>query len=315
MHGCRECDWDACEDCTDKSESGLIKCTSIRELACDILRLLETEEKDEVAGDFPHAHVLAELSQDDSTMALNAIAVRLLQHDVEAMKELGILLQEPGRVSFHQFFSAVLPAVHASLSGRTSEGDGSIVTNRPKHKNKKARVAGCPDSTSLSPDSRFEYCRASVLCLLEDVSKPSEDAMQEDRSTATRDQDDQKPSVLGSSSSALSLKGEIAYSTLASELLRRIHQVLSFYEGVSMFSSSLRSLDITGGEKGGELHTLTKPMEIQLMQYSLSTPCSDVRLRRLQLDVELLVPVVDLELHIRRSCRINDQAYLTYCQK
>ena len=31
MHGCRECDWDACEDCTDKAEAGIVKWKYIKE--------------------------------------------------------------------------------------------------------------------------------------------------------------------------------------------------------------------------------------------------------------------------------------------
>src|SRR3569832_2327587 len=40
MHGCRECDWDACESCTDKSQSGIVKCGAIKDLAVMSRRLL-----------------------------------------------------------------------------------------------------------------------------------------------------------------------------------------------------------------------------------------------------------------------------------
>ena len=41
MHGCHECDWDACESCMDQNEGGTVKWGCILELAMSCHRLLE----------------------------------------------------------------------------------------------------------------------------------------------------------------------------------------------------------------------------------------------------------------------------------
>ncbi|MEM7316915.1 MAG: hypothetical protein AAF497_27605, partial [Planctomycetota bacterium] len=41
MHGCRECDWDACETCTNQVEGGIVKWGYILELAVTCRKLLD----------------------------------------------------------------------------------------------------------------------------------------------------------------------------------------------------------------------------------------------------------------------------------
>ena len=323
MHGCRECDWDACEECTDKSESGLIKCTAIRELACGCLgQLSDSSEVSDGLFNESQAAVLRELSRDESSIALNDIAIRLLKHDVRAIRELAGLLQEPGCVTFHQFLSIALPSLHASLSGKSAENDDVFSTGRPGHKNKKARVAESSSSSSLPLDSRFYYCRESIRYLLAEansdgINEPQSDgsapAAKKEDSTVADEVTDAQNGPLGSTPSNSRLYGEIRYSDLASELLRRVHQVLSLYDGVELYSSSAWGRDVAASEKG-DLHALTKPLQLMVEQYALGQVKKSAS-RRLSLSVEPLVPVSDIELHVLRSCKVDDKAYKNYCQR
>ena len=74
MHGCRECDWDACEECTDKAESGLVKCTAIRALSSDCLRFLSDHVSTDEMNKLQFGGVAENLSQDDNTSELNALS-------------------------------------------------------------------------------------------------------------------------------------------------------------------------------------------------------------------------------------------------
>ena len=51
MHGCRECDWDACETCTDKLEGGTVKWGHILELAVACRKVLDDTEEGHASMD------------------------------------------------------------------------------------------------------------------------------------------------------------------------------------------------------------------------------------------------------------------------
>ena len=294
MHGCRECDWDACEDCTDKSESGLIKCNAIRQLAREALRLSSEDvtdsEMEEKMSDFPHGDVVEEMANDDVSTPVNAIVFKLLQRDVEAMRELGVLLLDRGRVSFYQFLCFVLPALHESLSGKPSQNDTSIAA-RSSRKTKKPR---CSEGSTIAPGALFDHCRDSIACLLD----PPEQSSLEISDTGGKVR-----------SRALDSSKEIAYSALGSELLRRIHQVLTLHENVRQISTSIQTLDVAGGDKGrSDLHALTKTIEIQIKKENQEE-------ESLSFFAEPLISMSDLEMQILRSSRIEDSTYQNFCRR
>lgn len=174
MHGCRECDWDLCEDC---NPSGLLlKCTEVRELASECHRLLSDDDLfvETPEEDFDCRSVFEGLEDmhANSSRELDELSRRLLKRDVRAAKDLGDRLNDPGKITFHQFLSIILPAVHASLMGRPNgEGAG--------HRSKKARVTGVSESGGLdSLDIRLEFCRESLRCMVEDVKVSSSEAAQ-----------------------------------------------------------------------------------------------------------------------------------------
>lgn len=308
MHGCRECDWDACEECTDKAESGLIKFTAVRELAREALRLstedVTDSEIEEKMSDFPHGDVVEEMANDDTSTLLNAIVYKLLQRDVEAVRELGLMLREQGRVTFYQFLCFVLPALHESLSGKPSPKCDASTTPRSGRKTKKAR---CSEGSTISPSVLFEYCRASIACLL-GAPFPDNSELQARDGTA----DSSGIVQVRALDSLDHASKEIAYSTLASELLRRIHQILSLYETAREVSTSTQTLNVTGGDKGrSDLHALTKAIEIHFKKEKHG----NVVEAGLSILAEPLVPMSDLEMQILRSSRIEDSAYLSFCHR
>ncbi len=293
MHGCRECDWDACEECTDKSDSGLIKSNAIRQLAREVLRMVSEDvadsEVEEKLADFPHGDVVEEMAKEDVSTSLNAVISKLLQRDVEAVKELGALLQERGRVTFYQFLCLVLPALHESLTGKPSHNDTSEVAISGR-KTKKPR---CSEDSKSSPGDLFDFCRASIAFLLD---LPSLDPQCSDVARDVRNR-------------TLDSSKEISYSTLGSELLRRIHQVLTLYENVKQVSTSSQTLDVAGGDKGrSDLHALTKAIEIQIRKENQVN-------EGLSFFAEPLISMLDVEMQILRSSRISEPTYISYCRR
>ncbi len=294
MHGCRECDWDACEECTDKSDSGLIKGNAIRQLAREVLRMASEDvtdsEVEEKLADFPHGDVVEEMAKEDVLTPLNAVVSKLLQRDVEAVKELGALLQGRGRVTFYQFLCLVLPALHESLTGKPSHKNDTSTAANPGRKTKKPR---CSKDSKTFPGDLFDFCRESIALLLD---LPSLDPQ---CSEVARDVQSR---ALGSSK-------EISYSTLGSELLRRIHQVLTLYENVKQVSTSSQTLDVAGGDKGrSDLHALTKAIEIQIKRENQAK-------EGLSFFAEPLISMLDVEMQILRSSRISDSTYVSYCRR
>ena len=293
MHGCRECDWDLCEDC---NPSGLLlKCTEVRELATVCQRLLSDDDLADDASDenFDYVSLLERLRIVDanSSKEVNEIAQRLLRRDVRAAKDLGDRLIVPGQVTFHQFISVILPAIHASLVGRPNgEGAG--------HRKKKAKVVGTSDSPSLvSLDTRLEFCRESLRHMVDGMKFSSSDAAQADGGTAESENTNEEKQEVG--------RVDITYCAAASELLRRVHQILSFYEGLPVFSSSSEKVapsELRHPGKAEDLHTLTKPIELHLL------PSKQQELERVLphscaiIHAEPLVPFADLQLHVR-FCR------------
>uniref|UniRef100_A0A7S3KWR1 HECT domain-containing protein n=1 Tax=Amphora coffeiformis TaxID=265554 RepID=A0A7S3KWR1_9STRA len=321
MHGCRECDWDACEECTDKAESGLVKCSAIREIANDCRKLLVTkpnEEMDENAGE-PGAKYVAVINNIGTQSAgkdLEQLTVRLLRYDRKAIRDLALMLRSPGAITVHQFQNSILPALHVACVGR----DDSKETGAG-HKSKKARVAAQEFNEEGSrkvrnPEERTGFCIELVRAMILDVdesprkregirmasSEPNSGNESEDGEEGSGESETEQRQVVN--------EREIAFFAEASELLRRLQQVLSLYENVNVSA-------VTGGKRsaaGGDLQSLTKPIELHLRPSTFGET-GPLFSSRLVLNSEPLVAFSDIKRHILRCCGTMDPLYEAYCRR
>lgn len=303
IFGCRQCDYDECLHCTLRDEKRtLFVQMMIRGVSSNCSRILAlTNDVDEI-GDLDDDDVVKSSAKDHE---LQALSVRLLRRNVDALKELGILLDESGRISIHEFISIVLPSLHASLIG-TSHGCDESVNIGSTHRNKKARAARF--SSIDSSDARLEYCREALRCMIadqDDVVK-SVDGLHENE--AGKEMDD-NPNTADEGE-----KVNISYSPIVSEFLRRLHQVLSFYEGVQVLSTSVEKLGgLNSTANAGDLQALTKPIELQLSPSEFNN--SGAHVRQSVIFAEPLIPFADLQRHILRTYRIFDPLYLSHCKR
>lgn len=320
MHGCRECDWDACEECTDKAESGVVKCAAIRELASECRKLLTTTSpKSEVSKkvtltDAKYLQVIAELGSNATWKNVENVAGRLLQYDRKAIRDLAIMLRTPGAISVHQFQKLILPALHTACVGREEcreAGSG--------HRNKKAKVAseGFSESESRkfrNPEERTGFCMELVRAMILDIDetprkRESLKLFLSETNSANESEDGDDGS--GSSESEhrqIVNEREIAFFAEASELLRRLQQVLSLYENVSVST--------VGVKKGanGDMQSLTKPIEVHLQPCTLEESNPHVP-KKLVLHAEPLVALDDIKRHALRCCGMIDSSYKEYCRR
>jgi hypothetical protein len=324
MYGCRECDWDACENCTDRAESGVVKCNAIRELTSECRQLLSDGVlPDELES--PDFKVVEKLSGNDNSAELNSLSIRLLERDVSAVEELSSMLTSPGRVTMHQFLTVILPALHASLTGRSPGNDSSqelrVGSGR---RSKKARVIGgrrCDndDTVTDSPEDRVAFCKdiVRVMFLKPSVKKglAKEETNPELQDPTDHADDNEDPEVLEDVENRGSGSKDLDVSIGTSELLRRLQQILSFFENVAVVSSSPDRKDgAPAGSQGADLQALTKPIEVHLYPsaFGESEATSDPRL---VVHAEPLIQIADLELHVLRTCKLNHISYAEFCRR
>ena len=320
MHGCRECDWDACEDCTDLTESGLLKCSAIRELALECKKLLTDDSSEEKVG-IDISRTIAALSQ-NSDLNIEAVALALTKHDHNAVEELARLLRTPGLVTIHQFSETILPAIHGACLGRSIE-NASV---KGGHKSKKAKVGmffGDGEDVGLfSSMKRSQFCKEMVnMLILEHGEKESKIASVEKPQDAGSDERDEEgggeSELLVASSLGPAVSGrEISFYAESSELLRRLQQVLALHERVSVVNNPPRRKPSNGssGGTGADLQVLTSPLELELLPSSFGEPVPCAR-NRLLLQAEPLLPLAELELHVLRGCIPLDPGYMAFCQR
>lgn len=322
MHGCRECDWDACEDCTDKAESGLVKCNAIREIACDCRKLLtaesSTDEKHESSADSEtkYLRVISDLNKKSAWKDVENVSVRLLRYDRKAIRDLALMLRTPGAITIHQFQNLILPALHVACVGRDDckeIGAG--------HKSKKARVAAqeyekAESRKARKPEERTGFCMELVRAMILDVdetprkrdsikmtgSEPNSGNESEDGEEGSGESENEQRQVVN--------EREIAFFAEASELLRRLQQVLSLYENVNVSA-------VSGNKKtaaSGDMQSLTKSIELHLRPSTFDEANSLVP-SKLVLHSEPLVALEDIKRHILRCCGTIDPPYEAYCRR
>lgn len=304
MHGCRECDWDACEHCTDKSESGLVKSSAIKDIAGKCLGLL---------SQVPHHHQEEVTAEKSCASQLQLVAGRLMQRDVLAFNDLCSMLKSPGSITLHEFLHIVLPTLHDCFVGR-STNDGFT----SGHRSKKARVGADPEDCGVdTPEERLLFCKEAVGLLVREnvctsgatsASGVALPQLQELRSPVDVGDNDDKPS---SQDEADDCSADIKCSEAAQELLRRLHQILSLRENVQLIFLLTEDSGRVNEVKGSDLQSLTRPVEIKLCPSSLTM--NDGMEKSLLLHAEPLVPMLELKRHILRSFQLSDPSYVDFC--
>jgi hypothetical protein len=312
IFGCRQCDYDECLECTLRDEKRTLGVQMmIRELASDCSRIL-SDENVERTLDINDDAVAETFGSDE----MKSLTIRLLQRDFLAIKELGDLLTIPGRITIHEFLTGILPSLHASLLGQLSSGDTLVNNGVATHRSKKARASR--NSPEDSPDSRLEYCRQALRYLIADCSKTTKCTVA--RASRSNKLLEYSPiqEEIGEDEEDDGAKVNISYSPGASELLRRLHQILSFYECVQVFSTSAPVKKVAGQpytSNSDDLHSLTKPYELLLLPSVFDASDKISSTSRSVVYVEPLISLADVQLHILRLHRMKDANYLSFCQR
>lgn len=297
MHGCRECDWDACFECTD-STTAHAKNAHVKFLAEKCHESLASNCSGESITGICKASVeksLEMLSTLDNSKGLHNLSICIKQRDCAAMRELARMLEEPGQITNYQFAFSILPSLHVSLLGKGSELERSSCLGRKSvHRNKKARVVGdCGKGASdIAKYLLYRESHGKDVVMEEepneDENKPSDSAKE---SIKTGENNKSRP-----------------------EIFRRLHKVLSFNETLSSGPISPKGAELGSGK--GTLKSLTQPIEVQLWpsnesQTSLLSPASTP----MTLKIEPLVCLEDVELHVLRTCKVAHPTYLCFCQQ
>ena len=142
MHGCRKCDWDACESCTDKAEGGALKWKYAK------LLLKEVDDKmHKSEAMFKSASSSKAPAPEDY---LHEMAVNLSKRDLNTLEALAEMLKTPGRITAHEMSMYLLPSIHAAI---TSESSTPPAPSPRAPMRKKPRMASSSfDKPKLSSD-------------------------------------------------------------------------------------------------------------------------------------------------------------------
>jgi len=151
MHGCRKCDWDACATCTDKKEGGVVKWDYVKNLAKKVEEKISRVGVTKVPDDLVADHISTSTSPTsknkiDSDMTddvdfLQALAKKLAQRDLNTLDEILEMLNDPGKLTVHEFSIFLLPALHTALSSLSSSTATTNVnrSDSPRRKPMKKR--------------------------------------------------------------------------------------------------------------------------------------------------------------------------------
>ena len=312
IFGCRQCDYDECLQCTLRDEKRTLGLQMvIRELAseCYLLLVDERNESSKVTDrDFdPESYVRDELK---------SLSRRLLQRDVLALKDLGMDLNVPGRITIHEFLTVILPSLHASIAGSSTNSDGPSGHIGTIHRSKKARASRGTSDDSL--DSRMTFCREAIRLMIsgrEETDRKAASAKV--RSEVAKEVVDCSLALDNSEGNNDDNVERLDISGCAgvSELLRRLHQILSFYENVPERTASVdKNIGQSTSACNSDLHELAKPLEL-LLSPSFTESSGSKPKPQLVVYAELLIPLTELQQHIIRAHRIDSDDYTSYCQR
>jgi hypothetical protein len=329
MHGCRECDWDACETCTDKVEGGIVKWKFARELSSKCQELIS--QNTILGADNPKEEdrrwairMVEGLKQLDNTSDVNTLSIRLLQRDPDAIQGLAYMLREKGCVTMHQFLMVILPALHSTLMGKSSSNEQSNTGRRTK----KPRVAGIESresegSIDTKEEERLDFAKEILKSLVND-SSPDIDSMgpQEEDQTNDLIQDDEGDFVANDegfeehADTKLAKKSEKVLAKQLPELLRRLHQVLALHEDVSTLNVAHYSNK--NDVSPGNLRSLKELIKLRLRQQKfIGTQKQTLNQdpRDVTIFAEPLVSVHDLSHQILKTASTTHPDYGIFCRK
>mmetsp|Transcript_107411 Transcript_107411/g.160678 ORF Transcript_107411/g.160678 Transcript_107411/m.160678 type:complete len:1394 (+) Transcript_107411:1-4182(+) len=240
---------------------------------------------------------------------INSLSIRLLQRDRSSVDALHHALDTRGKLTMHQFISVILPALHASLLGKPSEDTESILTRGTCYRrNKKPRLGSLfgdadePMNIKLR-DDKAHFAKHVFYMLFQGMAPPSEE------SEEANYEDD------GSNDSIRDDKAE-ERKVFTSELLRRLHQVLSLYEDVPALPS-VHSQAGRGSWRLGELQSLTKPLLLRLTPSSGTedSPAIWKDLVSPVLHVEPLTSIEELSKQVLQRCAASQHVYSCFCRR
>ena len=292
MHGCRECDWDACETCTDQAEGGIVKWGHILELSVNCRKLLEGMHGVQLPSDGVADMIIDQsfdvMSKGSACLDFSSLARKLRLRDKSALSDLASNMEASDRMTNHEFVTFILPALHAALV----------------------------DTHGVNGDDQFGFKALEALTNLVESLASVESHGDDDSHMSVEDITNQADNT-GMVDSYGQAPIELA-NRVPSFALRRMQDILSFSENMSV-------LHVIWDEKengapmsvnGTRLKSLTKPVELKI---SLWRPPHVASSPRAQGDMtvfaEPLLPSKELERHVIRSGRIEDETYLSYCRR
>lgn len=315
MHGCRECDWDACEKCTDKGEGGIAKWTHISELAIKCQRLMSGEKVNQVA--FPDSTWTIKLAERlaslNNTSDVNNLSIRILQRDSDSLKDLQSMLYTPGEITMHQFLGVILPALHSALLGRSHGLDRVGFRKKKQRTTGTAMKSSGEFSQSDSEEDRTQFAKELLKHLTKNETSLHDSMQHEDEALSESNHGDDEASEDEASGVGRSDNGKARHHTREQtpELLRRLHQVLTLYENVTSLRNSPSS------QKLSSLQSLTTPVEISLTPVNLECQKKGKRSPsqgEMSILAEPLVSVKDLSMQVFRACKVSNPYWTSYCQ-
>lgn len=287
MHGCRECDWDACEDCIDLREGGIVKWKHVGLIAGECMRLLaEVHKRD------PCDMVKAEVSAKDWSLQMMGARIKAL--DKDALSELSVQISCPGTLTMFEFSNYILPVLHESFCGVLVNEQSS--RNAPYVSPKKKPRSQSPQ-TSNGVVERLEFISNLANTL---ILQPVSRSLNNSKSHRDFEQSSKQAGINMDESMATKRCKHPKHATRhAPELLRRLHGVLSFFENFP--------LDILAGTAGtsDDLHSLSKPWAIEVLQFE----------KPFVVHCEPLMQLSCLQDHLLRSTACSNPRFVAYCQR
>ena len=327
MFGCRDCDWDACESCTNKGEGGFLKASYVRDLADTTSRLLSHQSVDVARpGDSSGkewaekmATCLQSMSNNDEVTNLS---IRILQADPEALPILATMLESPGTITMHQFLMIILPALHSTVMGKV--GNRLIEKGRSgvSRRSKKPRVASTSSRRDVNDDvvfhpgaltARDEFIKCMVKMFVNGSSlRENSDSWNrlDDINDAMDESQDGDDDFDGSDDGFddHEQNQEATANGPSSEFIRRLHQILALHETLECVHS--RSKDLGGS---GHIRQLKKPLRVWLSNETSSPQQRSSE--KLPMLVEPLVDLASLSRQIILFSSVIVPEYVEYCQK
>lgn len=333
MHGCRECDWDACEFCTDKAEGGIVKWKYVRELASACQELLsqdtQTMKDNFTQSDFEWSAMVTPYAEPSSDgMDANTLSIRLLQRDPDSLKVLASKLNHRGQLTMHQFLCVILPALHSALMGKSRGNKLDVRWSGAGRRSKKPRVTGfsahaIEERMHVNEIDRLDFAKEIIKAFVDDRCSGIEATGSHHNRDGARsqnpdadDDDNYEGSDDGYDDQDAYLETKDVNSKVAQlpELFRRLHQVLSLHEDVG----KLAALNIgkTGAGLSSELNALTKPVRIALIPgHSAQNKQHKLHTVVVTLEVEPLVSVEDISRQVLKTAATTNAQYVSFCRK